>query len=288
MYRISAFVAIASGCNGKPAPPIAHSVAATPTPIISACPLAMESWPFWTHEMFSGCPAEPFQEVNLRLQDPVATPCRVTEYDGRHTRSKHLGYDGSGRWVSSRDGQYTNTCAYKDSHLARCNDLEMHYDMRGRLQEIVNTSRPDPPLLRAEYKGEHVRRLEMAEVPLSSELEYDADGRLITERMIAPAGSLELTYSYDAQGRVLRRSAQPSSPIRIGATYEYDPRTGLLAKRVEDWNSSGAVTSTFVYDAKRRPTRITMVSEIDSEHPGAGQKREFEYDYGCSDPAPSD
>lgn len=258
------------------------------------CPAALEHTTLWRHAVSPACAPPQLDEARLGCAGACPTPCRELRTTNEHVEPSvtHFAYDAEGRWLSSKydHNHGSDACTYDGARLKSCNDVAMTFDYNADgLLEVVHVPEheisTDLPTMRASYKSGRLVRVENAGV--AAELGYDAGGRLVRELLEAPAGLFSLTYDYDARGRLVRRRSSTKSDTRVdlSATYEYDPATGLLTKRVEPWNS-GTATATYRYDPRGRVTHAELHFVLPAGDDGpqihSWTKLDYEYDEACA------
>jgi hypothetical protein len=227
-----------------------------------------DSW-LWNHELFAGCSPPPFYR-DVTCEGGCPTPCRERDTDTRTAASQTIAFTYvDGRLVaaddrtSDRSSSLTpdhtylppyatpSRCTYEHDALSSCTTARGRFVVRrdagGRITRI------DEPTgsLAVSYdeRGDATEFVvhgdkwitHNADVDtITATLRYDARHRVVEER---GGGSVE-RFAYDRYGRLLDGQ---------GVRRDYDPTTDLLLG-VETISLS---LTTFTYDAKRRPIRVT-------------------------------
>jgi YD repeat-containing protein len=261
---------------------------------VEPCPLGMDGFlsdhSYWVHELFPSCPPAPFTVDGIICDGACPMPCRET-----HRTVRGDGDQGWQRTFTYVDGRiatvkgatdaasvYTkrwdDTCEYQAGRLVSCTTpmgaTRIERDAEGRIT-AVDGADPNEEL-KVTYRDDgRVATLFGRQGYLNVALHYDAAGRLAAEEDLPrDAGDDLMTrYAYDVDGRV--------TSVTMGDQKRtYDHSTGLLIEQSEvvsyGGRGVGRHTTTFSYDAQRRPVRVVIELSDD-------EALEYEYEYECAD-----
>jgi hypothetical protein len=285
-----------SACTPAPVSAILQPPVPQPPIVTAVCPRALELEPAaWMRELFPGCAPSPFVHTGVTCAgDDCPRPCGSIRRGASTAVAGLFEYDARGRTtVSQAQSDETDRLMVGNRPLPPPAGRDT-YCAHDRCEHTGNRGGRDTVEIEARITRDRLGRVTEltwmgteADQPAGT-FEYAPDNRLVRETAPLPGRGRQIVfdYAYDTAGRIAAiHSSKPA--LRKGdedeRTYAYDA-AGRLAS-ITDFGDRPSTATTFEYDGRGRPTRISAET---TEPPLDPKHSDTLYFYDCAAPHPYD